>query len=1120
MPASFKFGYLRTNANQLESQQGSLVESKNVTNQNGVLRPRPGLELVTGDVYPITWNGGEAPDFVNEEVAFRILKMIPHSGSIYAIGIIGAPDGQSYTEAEDSDGYVILKLDEDAEFSTWSDVADIGTDTGRTLHAEMGWRVSRHAFSYLMTDDGRNEVVPHMVSTPNELLITTAMGVISCPAMGIGKDEALTLNGQYVPPNSRVFSTDPTQAGAPDAGVAYVASAGTTIGYAVPPEAAVAYRYAWVKLMPNGVEVMGQPSGRALFRNTSTSLSVDTAHACPIPLQILESEDYERSQYFLRIFRTKFALVSESGDYTFPDENYYALDDIYPTSSEFSFGAVAYQDILALESDGTPLSISSTTLLDMPSAPYDCRAIGRVGSRCLYGDIKSQWELDFSILAVDDVAVAANSGLVPGAAGDGDLLVVGNYAFILEDATNTTVYGTNVLERLSIPTDGIHAGVAGATERVKKLSELLVYRVNAQLPILYNTYFSSDQVRALTSGLFLNPSGADSAPYASLTASCWKDPNPSAWTAGRYGERPIVGTSEIRDAPTISPPPRIDGDDGKSMKIVAMTGGGTYTTASAHGFSVGDSVHMSFNPGFAVTGSPAPFYPGIWTVIATPTSTTFTVAGGIYGSPITCPAAYGSNSLLFLGAATKVKRMSDGATHGAMAKQDVVPGAIMCSSYDEYQHVPKSTYRVLGNPGAAVLAISEIAGTGFVFKEDGVWRADESWGSGGLSYSLFDETIRIVSPHAVCKMGGYIYAWSTRGVMRISEGGAEPISLEIDDLLEKVLSDAPDSNRLFAHMFAHQEKGLVYLWVSEDDSPSERESYANACYVYDGNGWQKHQVPAATACMSPPSSGYAPYPAMMLSVPYFAGVHLERRLVDSDDVVDEKLTLSGITKTGAKSLTASVSGYMSALHNDGPSQWPQGLPWGSDPWFTDKLVSGSASLLVNESERIKVSSLTFRKQTTAPDTLNDVVISTETDLPTSVTSAVLCLGYESKAISVASEYDELGSLKHFQDVSFCFARPFFTSGKVYFFSDSGSDIVDVSMPGFYSNDLAPWPASSTLTPGAQKHLRQYVPKNHRRGTSLCVGFSNNAALEFFGVSAVSLTIADVGGQTSRRGGNA
>lgn len=121
------------------------------------------------------------------------------------------------------------------------------------------------------------------------------------------------------------------------------------------------------------------------------------------------------------------------------------------------------------------------------------------------------------------------------------------------------------------------------------------------------------------------------------------------------------------------------------------------------------------------------------------------------------------------------------------SSNEVKPNRIMFSKYQQPEAVPLANFIDVGPKDRGVNRIIALRDSLFILKEDGVYRL--SGDVAPFSVMTFDFSIQILAPDSVVVLNNQIYALSTQGVIRITEGGVDVISRPIEDKLLNVFRD-------------------------------------------------------------------------------------------------------------------------------------------------------------------------------------------------------------------------------------------------------------------------------------------------------------------------------------------
>lgn len=155
------------------------------------------------------------------------------------------------------------------------------------------------------------------------------------------------------------------------------------------------------------------------------------------------------------------------------------------------------------------------------------------------------------------------------------------------------------------------------------------------------------------------------------------------------------------------------------------------------------------------------------------------------------------------------------------SEREVVPGRVHFSKFLEYEAFPPLNYLDVGEESQKVLALASTRETLWVFKEDGLFRVT---GDDEQSFDIerVDSTIIAHGPEVVKAFGEKIVAWTTKGVVQLSESSFDIISLPLAPIFEELERAFNDSAHAFygtahrAFMVVDEAQQLVRLHLPGD----------------------------------------------------------------------------------------------------------------------------------------------------------------------------------------------------------------------------------------------------------------------------------------------------------------
>lgn len=192
------------------------------------------------------------------------------------------------------------------------------------------------------------------------------------------------------------------------------------------------------------------------------------------------------------------------------------------------------------------------------------------------------------------------------------------------------------------------------------------------------------------------------------------------------------------------------GTDGLSWKITA--------SQNYHAYTVGDVLHD-------VRGTPTSLTEPVQIVIEADDA----------GNPFTVFATHGDEYYPalpepFSGGSEQADNLGDD------SEADVRPNGISWAKGGEPEHVRLVDYAYVGGEKSELLRAIATREALWLFKIDGVFRLFGFGDDSGWRIDPFDPTLKLLAPKAAVEMDGVIYAWTTKGVVSVSDAGVQQLS--------------------------------------------------------------------------------------------------------------------------------------------------------------------------------------------------------------------------------------------------------------------------------------------------------------------------------------------------------
>ena len=1083
--------YLATDVNRMTAGPSVLLRANNIRLVNGIIRERYGQDLLS--------NG--------HNKAFRELGATQANGfrPIKSIWYNNRPWVYFRNDSTQKDAIGYWDLANNKWFCSYiNDPASPGTALYRA-------------------NADQSQFPPQLIESARRLLFASSAGLMSSPKLDA--DESI-IGGTI----ADSYQTLLRYAGVPKALeiLSSIGTVDTTTTYGsnwLSDGAKVAYRVCWKKTDENGIVSVGSPSGRTLLQNTDGAPRAVQLGAIPIPIEIIRSYNaYVASpspanlqafaQFSCEIYRTRSSVVNANGIYPDPGDEMFMVIELKPTVSDLAAGAMTLIDIISDAVLQGPLYTNESqegAMAARERAPI-CRTMASWNGNTWFGNVTEKWRLEFELLSVFDsgAAVGSETGLRAN-----DVVILGDWA--IEAVTSslkswqfslTTTSGyLNQLSRIQKTTGGLVFGNAKILTRQKydlrSISGPDDFTGKMFLEEIY-------QNRAVTTPLYIGL----------YRNNGWGTPCP------------------------IKPAPLVSQYKGFGHTVIAMSCSAPdaqilftsdVTTGSSE-LTVGDKVNYA-NLYSAISGLlivPS----GEYTIdyVGGTGNRQFKLNGVKGAAAFTHTAQDPIDSLgdlsayNLLSAYHVVKDGTNGLTTDGIGNQGRWPGRVFYSQVLEPESAPLLNYFDCGATDKAILKLMPLGSTLYVFKDDGLYGVTGTFPN--FYVEQIDPNLVLISPDAVCAMGGNLYAWTTRGIYMITPSGSARISGDIQNRLDRAWRQNPDQNSGVAFAVANEDDHAVMFWLSQPVADKAiNNATADICYIWDGEGWTVRNDRATCACSGGRRDSATDNLTKLYTGKDYGGgwITVERKGYTVLDRADEKINLVGQLSTAVKTATTVKVN----------------LPDGSGDVYPDLTASGVRSIVLSSlvgGTLIPAGDFTLAATITSASYVSGAqfLLGLQFDNPAKTTAnwagsgdIDIYLGYESNFQYGIQDEENPISRKHFTEIGLVFQQPYFLGADLGFSTDiEPSEVMMSSITtaltaksiiGSLQNvlsaklgvALATWPILAEDPTIQEKVLRTLVSTQHSRASQLRVTVRHNRNFEFLSLYGYFLR-DNVGGRNIER----
>lgn len=385
---------------------------------------------------------------------------------------------------------------------------------------------------------------------------------------------------------------------------------------------------------------------------------------------------------------------------------------------------------------------------------------------------------------------------------------------------------------------------------------------------------------------------------------------------------------------------------------------------------------------------------------------------------------------------------------------DAFKNAVFYSKTSQPEAVPLGNYIFVGSADKNILRIMALRDSLFVLKEDGIFRIYGTDPS-NFQVALLDNTAILIGPETAVAINNQIYAFTTQGVVTISETGVSIMSHAIEADLTSLTSQNYSLLQTSSFGVAYESARAYYLFViteSTDTVPTQyyRYNYITAC-------WTRGTLSKTCGAVNPADD------KLYLGNSASAIVDVERKSLTYSDYADYSSTetISAVSDTVVTITSA-------------------------DTIAVGSIIYQSATVF---GEVASVDSVAGTVTTTLPVSFANAAADVLSPIPCAMAWVPVTLGNP-------------GISKQLREVSLLFKSDFNGTATVGFSSDVSPDAETETVQGSQVGGwgLFAWGGPAETPLGApwggdnrRRPVRVMIPRNHQRCSLLTVTFAHSFA---------------------------
>lgn len=585
----------------------------------------------------------------------------------------------------------------------------------------------------------------------------------------------------------------------------------------------VAYRVVWGITDTNSNLILGSPSARVVVENISSTDSSIVSLTFPVP------QDVDSENFFYQIYRTgvfSAGTLTELEALDPGDEMNLVLED-FVTTAQISAGTVTASDISPedFRQGGALLytnPVSGDGIEQANEPPPFAKDITEYKGFIFYGNTSTRQRLDISQLSIQD-------------------LISGTSTLSISDGTTTRTYTyRGAIETYTADFDngGGYPGKAafdGKYFTITSANDLRTYKIwfdntgsTAEPTLAGALPIAVDITGAADTG-----TGVAQAAKAAVEAAT-NDFNISGGAAvltianANNGNVTVAPTETIGAGFAISTDGLGDGEDASINEVFLPRVPGTGENGPSTSQQIDEAARSLVRVVNADTsGLVYAFYlSGVNDVPGQMLFERRDLTGSqfhIYANSTATAEEF--NPELGVSAVNETKVQSD---------NEVTPNRVYYSKFQQPDAVPLVNFIDIGPKDQEIQRLVALRDSLFIFKEDGIYRLTGE--SDPFQVALFDSSAILQAPDSATVLNNLVYAFSTQGVITVTDTGVSVISRPIEDqLLDITRSGFSFNTASFGVSYETDRAYLLWTVTLVGDT------VATQCFRYNSftNTWTK-----------------------------------------------------------------------------------------------------------------------------------------------------------------------------------------------------------------------------------------------------------------------------------------
>jgi hypothetical protein len=466
---------------------------------------------------------------------------------------------------------------------------------------------------------------------------------------------------------------------------------------------------------------------------------------------------------------------------------------------------------------------------------------------------------------------------------------------------------------------------------------------------------------------------------------------------------------------------------------------------------------------------------------------------------------------------------------------------IYYSKQNQFEAVPLTNYFNVGSGDKDIIRVVPLRDSLFVLKTDGVYRITGNTPN-NLNLTLFDSTAEIKGPETIAIGNNQINAFSSQGVVSISDTGISILSRPVENTILPIVNFSNLNNTAFAIFYQTDRKYILFLPKTEEDTT------ATLAWVYNNvtNAWVTWDIAKTCGLVNTADD------RLYLGASDVNSLEIERKSYSRADHCDREFELvisefdaeTNTVKVGnvldvaigdvlvqTQTFTNGKSGDIIAISTSGVVTSDNDLiegdyvtisgsnstPSADGVWQAINVTATSFELGTSFSGAGTAGAWTSGLMTTyegeAEGSVIDIdftnnILTLDLTYPYELGNVTVYKAFETKIVWAPEHAGNVGAIKQFSEATLRFRKSRVTTPVIGFNSElqRGVETVELIGPGLGTWGYFPWGAVPWGGESEQRGFRTYIPLGKQRCAILNCQFTHKVAREDWQLEGLTLVV--------------